>query len=74
MSHHVVPNANLSLLDEIEICNFVLFIEYELLMIQTFELSRLESKADIIEELRVLVLGCQKEETVFENHIIIKIV
>jgi len=74
LSHHVVPNANLSLLDEIEICNFVLFIEYELLVIQTFELSRLESKADIIEELRVLVLGCQKEETMFENHIIIKIV
>ena len=61
-------------MDEIKVCNFVLFIEYELLMIQIFKLSRLKSKADIIEELRILVLSCQKEETVFENHIIIKIV
>ena len=58
LSHHVVPNANLSLLDEIKVCNFVLFIEYELLMIQIFKLSRLKSKADIIEELRILVLSC----------------
>ena len=43
-------------------------------MIHIFKLSRFESKADIIEELRVLVLGCQKKEAVFEYNVIIKIV
>lgn len=72
--HKVVSNANSTILDEVQVVHIVVFIKNKSIVLSAIELRWYHAKADIVEELRVLILGRVKEKSMVVDDVIEQIV
>ena len=70
LGHHVVSNSDHSLLDEVHICNFIFFVKDQLVVLSVLEFRWLQSKANVVNELRVDIFIRIEENSVAEDDVI----
>ena len=72
--HEVVANANSTILDEIQIVHIVVFIKNKSIILGAIKLCWYHAKADIVEELGVLVLSRVEEKSMVVDNVIEQVV
>jgi len=74
LSHQIVPDADVSLHDEVHVRYLVFFVNYQVVGISLVEFLRLETETNVEQELGLHVLIGIEEVTELENYVIKKVV
>lgn len=74
LSHQIVPDANISLDDEVHVRNLIFFVNYEVVRIGLIEFLGLETEANVVQELGLNVLIGVEEVTELKDYVIKQIV
>lgn len=70
LSHQIVPDANISLDDEVHVRNLIFFVNYEVVRIGLIEFLGLETEANVVQELGLNVLIGVEEVTELKDYVI----
>jgi len=74
LSHQIVPDANVSLDDEVHIRHLILFINYQVVRIGLIKFLGLETKTNVVQEFGLKVLIGVEEVTELEDYVVKKVV